>query len=376
MDNLPDDSTTLPDVLTMALLQPAQHEVLISLGRSTPGDGGIFEFSSQLAQRIAQVAPVWREKLSVGFTFHLRPELQGRFGDAVGYLPLRRTDRWWLDAGRPISLWHSVHQMNKSRPPRGCRQRLLTIHDLNYLYGRPPFSVWRHNRQLLAMLGRTEHVTAVSHHTAADVRRVLDWRGSLDVIHNGARNLSGDEQQPLFEPDRPFLFHLSRMSPSKNPQALLAMAAIWPEMDFVFCGPHSGDAQALAAAPKPSNVRFFLGISDAQKTWAYARCAGFLFPSLAEGFGLPPIEAMHFGRPVFLARRTCLPEIGGEAAHYFDDFDPWSMRRTVERGLAAGSDPVQIDAVRAHAAQFDWDRSASRYLDIYRRLLNLPVLAH
>ncbi len=358
--------------LTVAMLAPARHEVLISLGRSSPGDGGIFEFSSQLAQRIAQVAPHWRATLGVGFTFHLRPELEGRFGSEVGYLPLHRLDRWMLRTPRPISLWHSVHQMNKSRPPSGSR-RLLTIHDLNYLYGRPPFSVWRHNRQLRGLLGRTDHVTAVSHHTARDVQRTLDWRGPLDVIHNGARNLSQDGQEPLFEPVRPFLFHLSRMSPSKNPQALLALAAIWPEMDFVFCGPPSGDAQALAAAPHPPNVRFFLGITDAQKTWAYAQCAGFLFPSLAEGFGLPPIEAMHFGKPVFLARRTCLPEIGGDAASYFDDFDPATLRRIVEHGLARATEPGQADAVRAHAAHFDWDRAAGQYLDLYRRLLGLPA---
>ncbi len=357
----------------MALLAPVRHEVLVSLGRSSPGDGGIFEFSSQLGQRIAQVAPAWRETLGVGFTFHLRPELQGLFGSEVGYLPLRRLDRWRVRAGRSFGLWHSVHQMNKSRPPMGCRQRLVTIHDLNYLYGRPPLSVWRHNRQLRGLLGRTDHVTAVSHHTALDVQRTLGWRGPLDVIHNGARNLCGDPQQPLFEPVRPFLFHLSRMSPSKNPQSLLAMAAIWPEMDFVFCGPPSADAKALAASPTPPNVRFFLGISDAQKTWAYANCAGFLFPSLAEGFGLPPIEAMHFGKPVFLARRTCLPEIGGEAASYFDAFDPATMRRIVEHGLAQGSEPGRAQAVRAHAAHFDWDRAATHYLALYQQLLGLPV---
>lgn len=356
----------------MGLLQPARHEVLISLGRSSPGDGGIFEFSSQLAQRIASVAPSWRETLGVGFTFHLRPELAGQFGRNVGYLPLRAGDRWLRRTERPVALWHSLHQMNKSLPPAGCTRRLVTIHDLNYLYGRPRFSVWRHSRRFRKLLQRTDHVATVSQHSGRDVQRSLGWPGPLDVIHNGARNLSHDAQQALFEPARPFLYHLSRMSPSKNPQAILALAAAWPEMDFVFCGPPSGDAKALAAEPQPKNVRFFLGINDAQKTWAYAHCAGFLFPSLTEGFGLPPIEAMHFGKPVFLARRTCLPEIGGDAAWYFDDFEPATMKAIVMAGLAAGSAPGRADAVRAHAAQFDWDRCAAQYLALYRRLLGLP----
>jgi glycosyltransferase involved in cell wall biosynthesis len=165
------------------------------------------------------------------------------------------------------------------------------------------------------------------------------------------------------------------MSPSKNPQAILALAAVWPQMRFVLCGPPSDDARALKAANRLPNVEFHLGVDDTQKAWAYAHCAGFLFPSLTEGFGLPPIEAMHFGRPVFLARRTCLPEIGGDAAFYFDDFAPEAMRAVVQQGLAASATPGRADAVRAHAAQFDWDRCAAAYLGLYARLLGLPAAA-
>ena len=80
---------------------------------------------------------------------------------------------------------------------------------------------------------------------------------------------------------------------------------------------------------------------------------------------------MHFGKPVFLARRTCLPEIGGDAAFYFDASTPPARaassmpacRRALRPGFAAG--------VQAHAAQFDWDRCAAAYLALYRRLLGL-----
>ncbi len=357
----------------MGLLSPAHHEVLISLGRSGPGDGGIFEASSQIAQRIAAAAPAWRDMHGVGFTFHVKPELAGAFGNDVGYLLLQPMQRWVHRTPRPVTLWHSTHQMNKMLPPLGCKQRLVTVHDLNYLYGRSAFSMWRHNRRMVRLLRRTDHIVAISHHTASDVRRHLGWRGPLDVIHNGARNLVADAREPLpgVAAERPFLFHLSRMSPSKNPQAVLDLAAAWPEMSFVLCGPPSDDAQHLRATVHLPNVQFHLGISDAQKAWAYAHCAGFLFPSLTEGFGLPPIEAMHFGKPVFLARRTCLPEIGGDAAFYFDSFDAASTRRVVDAGLQAALQPGFAAGVQAHAAQFDWDRCAAAYLALYRRLLGL-----
>ncbi len=91
----------------MGLLSPARHEVLISLGRSGPGDGGIFEASSQIAQRIAAAAPAWRSLHGVGFTFHVRPELAGTFGAEVGYLPLQPLQRWVHRTPRPVALWHS-----------------------------------------------------------------------------------------------------------------------------------------------------------------------------------------------------------------------------------------------------------------------------
>ena len=311
--------------------------------------------------------------------FHVREKLVGLFGDDVAYLPVTRWQRLRHVQPQRYALWHSLHQLNKTRPPAGCPMRLVTVHDLNYLYGRNAFSTWRHHRRTRAMMGRTDRVVAISEYTAADVRRHLGWQGPLDVILNGARSFVGAPQRPLdgwpAEPGagtRPFLFHLSRMSPSKNPAAIVELARVWPEMQFVLCGPPGHDSRTLRESVRLPNVQFHLGIDDAQKAWAYAHCAGFLFPSLTEGFGLPPIEAMHFGKPVFLARRTSLPEIGGDVADYFDDFEPAGMRRIVEAGLARARDPGHAERVRRHAARFDWDRAAAAYLALYARLLGLP----
>ena len=355
----------------------AVRRIGISLGNIGAFHDGLGEFSFQLGTRIARAAPAWRQRHGIEFEFHLRARLTGVFGTEVGYLEVSRWQRLWHRRAQPHALWHSLHQLNKTLPPAHCGPRLVTFHDLNYLYHPRAFSRWRHARRTRALAARTDHIVAISEYTAGDVRRHLGWRGPLEVIHNGARDLSAQPQAPLplSEPGQPFLFHLSRMSPSKNPQALLGLAAAWPQMRFLLCGPPSDDAKALRDAPHPPNVEFHLGITDEQKAWAYAHCAGFLFPSLTEGFGLPPIEAMHFGKPVFLARRTCLPEIGGDAAWYFDDFDATSMRRVVEQGLGEAAAPGKAQAISQHASQFDWDRCAQSYLDLYARLLGLAPVA-
>lgn len=350
----------------------------ISLGNIGALHDGLGEFALQIGQRIAQQAPVWRAQHGVAFDFHLKPALKGLFGDQVGYLPVNRWQRIRHVQPQPYALWHSLHQLNKTLPPPmepGSGRRVVTVHDLNYLYGRNAFSTWRHHRRTRALLRRTDVLVAISRHTAQDVRQHLGWPHEIPVIYNGARSFVDTPREPLpgwpATGTAPFLFHLSRMSESKNPGAIIALARQWPQMSFVLCGPPSEDAKRLRATVHLPNVQFHLGISDAQKAWAYAQCTGFVFPSLTEGFGLPPIEAMHFGKPVFLARRTCLPEIGGDAADYFDDFDPVHMRTVVEHGLARFADPDRARKVRAHAAQFDWDRAAEAYLSLYRNLLEL-----
>ncbi len=351
----------------------------ISLGNIGALHDGLGEFALQLGQRIAAQAPAWREQHGVQIDFHLRDKFFGLFGSEVGYLAVNRWQRVRHVRAQHYALWHSLHQHNKTLPPHGTGVRVVTVHDLNHLYGPGGafgWARWRQQRRARALMARSDEVVAISQHTASDVKQHLGWKRDITVIHNGARSFVGAPQQALpgwpEHGARPFLYHLSRMSPSKNPQAILALARHWTAMDFVLCGPPSEEAKHLRATVKLPNVQFHLGINDAQKAWAYAHCTGFIFPSLTEGFGLPPIEAMHFGKPVFLSRLTSLPEVGGDAADYFDSFEPADMQRVVQQGLQRHSEPGRAEAIAQHAAQFDWDRAAASYLALYRRLLQLP----
>jgi glycosyltransferase involved in cell wall biosynthesis len=71
-----------------------------------------------------------------------------------------------------------------------------------------------------------------------------------------------------------------------------------------------------------------------------------------------------------------LPEIGGEAADYFDTFDAVAMKQVVQTGLLRHLQPGRPQAIQQHAAQFNWDRAAAQYLALYARLLGLPVATH
>ena len=97
----------------------------------------------------------------------------------------------------------------------------------------------------------------------------------------------------------------------------------------------------------------------------YSTCgASRLFPSIAEGFGLPVIEAMQWGKPVFCSDHTSLPEIGSTHAHYFTDFNPDLMAAIVSEGLKNYTEEKAAQA-KAYAATFSYEKHMQQYLDLY-----------
>jgi glycosyltransferase involved in cell wall biosynthesis len=343
----------------------------LSLGRIEHWHDGLGEFSRQLGLALAQQAPRLAAEQGWRFHFHLPRRWHGVFGDAVSYLDTHTTQRVVHFARPRFALWHILHQHNRLRAPLGTLRCIETVHDLNFLHAKTPAKIERYRARLHKRLAARNAVIAITQHVAGDLLRELPQLSTpVHVIHNGATDLTDTPQAAVpGVGDAPFLLHISRMAPSKNIAALLDMAAAWPEQHLVLAGAtsaYTGEVRQQVNTRGLRNITIQLDISEAQKAWLYAHCTGFLFPSLAEGFGLPPIEAMHFGKPVFLSRLTSLPEVGGDAAHYFDSFDGAAMRTVVQAGLAA---PDQSAAIAAHARRFSWQRCAQEHIALYRTLL-------
>lgn len=354
-------------------MNSAPHPVGISFGPLRTFHDGLGEFSLQLGRQLAAMAPALRESDGIEFHFHLPRRLHGRFGDAVRYLATHDLQRLLHLSTTRFALWHSVQQHNRFRPPLFAQRRVQTVHDLNFLYAKDGPKIRKYVAIHERLLAGCDAVVTISDHVRQDIARHLKVKAPVQVIHNGVRDLTGvkpDVLRPL--EGKRFFFHISRMAPTKNIPALLELARAWPERQFVLAGPQSDYATQIGFEIDSrglENVVLLQDVKDGQKAWLYANCEAFLFPSLTEGFGLPPLEAMQFGKPVFLSDRTCLPEIGGDCAFYWHDFAPLAMRGVVEQGLAGWQAAVHGPRARQRAAQFTWERCAKGYVDLYRSLL-------
>jgi glycosyltransferase involved in cell wall biosynthesis len=119
------------------------------------------------------------------------------------------------------------------------------------------------------------------------------------------------------------------------------------------------------------HVRFFGFVSDKTLASLYRLASAFVFPSLYEGFGLPPLEAMAAGTPVITSNVSSLPEVVGDAALLIDPYEPDEIAAAMRRIL---TEPGLRDDLRARGLarvqQFSWDRSVRRVREIYGEVLD------
>lgn len=166
---------------------------------------------------------------------------------------------------------------------------------------------------------------------------------------------------------RPYFLYVGNAYPHKHLEAIGEVAARFPEYRFVFVGREDCFYRRLKQQFSGKNICFAGFLSDAELSVLYRRGVAYVFPSLYEGFGLPPLEAMTHGLPVISSDRGSLPEILGNAALYFDpeDVDDFSEKIRMIATDGALRDRYRLEGYR-RIRMFDWRRMAKSTLDIYR----------
>lgn len=341
---------------------------------------GIGEFCTRLGHGLAEKAAFLRAKYGIELYFIVPPEYRGCFGNEVHYICMPLSLRWWLIL-YPLraDIFHLPHQYCQFKNLVNVGNRLMTIHDINFIYEKQGEKLQRAVKRFEKKIRRMDFTNYISEFVREDTNRHFSINVPEKVIYNGVTDLTSKAEAAedfIARLPKHFMFHISSLLPKKNPHLLIEMMQFLPDENLVIAGSWVGDygrrlEQMIEDLPT-HNVFRLNNVSERQKAYLYARCKAFLFPSLCEGFGLPPVEAMKFGKPVFLSTLTSLPEIGGKDAFYWPDLTPRAMADKVKECLflymRTPSYPMRM---KQNAARFGWDACISQYIEYYLEILNV-----
>lgn len=276
---------------------------------------------------------------------------------------------------KKYNVWHSLNQNTKVEPYHKTPY-ILTVHDVH-------FATEKNQKRIALFKKKLERASVITYisefakketHTFFEVPKIPER-----VIYNGnpiVKLVDTTTFKSAFPTEKPFLYSIGDFLERKNFHSLVEMMRLLPDFNLLISGNNEKSyGEKISSLIRKNNLDkqvFLTGkIGDMEKQYYMKNCTAFVFPSLQEGFGLPPIEAMTFGKPVFLSKLTSLPEIGGNVAYYWENFDPETMKKTLFAGLEdyKNNQKERETALIARASTFNWEKAAKHYSEVYESLL-------
>jgi glycosyltransferase involved in cell wall biosynthesis len=198
----------------------------------------------------------------------------------------------------------------------------------------------------------------------------------IPVIYEAGEVLKG-KLEPYPVPYKKFILYVGQQPDYKNLRRLAAahqaLLDKHPDLGLVFAGRMNDDTKINKIFYEKrgyKNIHFTGFVSDTERDWLFTKAKAYVFPSLMEGFGLPPLEAMSYGTPVVSSNASCMPEILGDAAEYFDPLDVGDMAQAIDRVLTDSTlRQSMIKKGHQQVKKYSWRRMAEQTHAIYMKAL-------
>lgn len=276
-----------------------------------------------------------------------------------------------------------LHSLANVAPIVASVPSVITVHDVTYFHHRTFGLLTTHGMRFVVSQAarRADALIAISASARDEIMKTLGLPASrFTIVANGrGRSRKAAAADPAqvraafgLDGER-LVLCVAAKRPHKNQEALVRAAPLLgAATDIVLAGhpePYDAELRRIAReTPGAERVRFLDYVPDAEleALWELADCA--VFPTLAEGFGLPIVEAMDRGVPVACSDIPVLHEVGGDAPCYFDPHDTASVARAVEDAIREASQ--RIPRGRARADGFSWSEAARGTLEAYQRARN------
>jgi len=316
-------------------------------------------------------------QLTPKFKVVLSPYVYFTFGEQIGFK--KQLDQLNADL---------VHYSMVQQPVLYRGKTVTTMHDLTRIRFNNPAKnliVFTIKQQIYKWLNKlaahkTTAIIAPSNFVKNDVANYTHVNPTKITVTYEAADLITEPAKPIIKlaDGKPFIMYVGTPHIHKNLErlieAFIKLQVSRPDLKLALVGKKNLIYERIEQSVNDrgiKNVIFTDFVSEGNLRWLYEHCAAYIFPSLSEGFGLPGLEAMVHGAPVVSSNATCLPEIYGEAAHYFNPLDVDDMVKAINDVLT--DEKLRQDLIAAgqvQAKKYSWQRMAEQTLAVYKKSLS------
>ena len=377
--------------------KPPLH-LRLDVSPTVQGHAGIGRYAGELAEALTP------HKEQINLSLFYNHQGQERLPEHLAHLPaksvklgnkpwrlaiwLSQLGRWPMD--KTFGANEIFHATNHLLAHFNYAKTVYTLHDLIFLRYPEyhlPYNRWYLTLTMPCYLRAADIIIAPSEASKRDALHYYQIpKNKIKVIYEAA----APHFRPVREPEtlarvrqqyhlpQKFILHVATIEPRKNLSRLLeafaTLLADWPDLKLVLVGKkgwlYEAFFQKLQAMGLERQVIFPGFVAEADLPAFYQLAELFVFPSLYEGFGLGPLEAMACGRPVVSSNSSSLPEVVGEAGLLFEPTDTAAMTQALRRVLADEELRAELKQRSLQQAQkFSWARAAEEHVAVYQSLL-------
>lgn len=280
-----------------------------------------------------------------------------------------------------------VHFCMPQQPILYTGKKVTTFHDLTLLNTYNSDKNWLifHAKQLVGgfvfkrVASTSRQIITPSEYTKQALINYTNVPADKITVTYESADVSIDALEPYTHPYKRFLLYVGQQSDYKNIRRLGAahqrLIKKYPDLGLILVGRKDTSTRSnetYFTDRHYQNILFTDFIPDTQRDWLYTNASAYVFPSTMEGFGLPGLEAMGYGAPVVSSNATCLPEVYGQAAHYFNPSDTTDIARAIDEVLE--NDILRSEMIKEGYAQlkkYSWLTMAQQTHVVYLKALGI-----
>ena len=280
-----------------------------------------------------------------------------------------------------------VHFCMPQQPVLYQGNHVTTVHDLTLLQTYNSDKNWLifHTKQLVGrfvfkrIAQTSTHIIVPTEYVKKEFVSFANIAPEKITVTYESADISSGEITPYNHPFKEYILYVGQQSDYKNIQRLgdahQALLKTHPDLGLILVGRKSQATlknEEYFRQKEYKNILFTGFVENGERDWLFKHCRAYIFPSLMEGFGLPGLEAMGYGAPVASSDTTCLPEVYGEAAYYFNPLDVNDMSRAINDILT--DDTLRKSLIEKGYDQlkkYSWKRMANQTLEVYMNALRI-----